>query len=101
MAKRPNTAHGDTRREKYAASPAEHTLAGRLEAVRLLLDQGRSREAQASLEALTKAARGDAGVLARARAALCEALRLEGRFNEALAAVAVCDSSERRPRLDP
>ena len=97
MAKRSNTAHGDARGEKYA--PADHTLAGRLEAVRLLLDEGRTREAESSLGALIKAARGDANLLARARAALSEALMLEGRFAEALAAIAVYESPEGRRHL--
>ncbi len=48
-----------------------------------------------------KAARGDANVLARARAALSEALTLEGRFGEALAAVAVYESPEARRQLSP
>ena len=46
MAKRSNTAHGDARGEKYAPAPADHSLAGRFESVRLLLDEGRSSEAE-------------------------------------------------------
>lgn len=67
MTKRSNTAHGETRGEKYAPVPADHSLAGRFESVRLLLDEGRSREAESILGALIKAARDDANQLARSR----------------------------------
>ena len=101
MAKRSNTAHGDARGEKYAPAPADHSPAGRLETVRLLLDEGRSREAESILGALIKSARDDANLLARARAALSDALMLEGRFADALGAIAVYESTEARRRLDP
>jgi DNA-binding NtrC family response regulator/tetratricopeptide (TPR) repeat protein len=101
MVKRSNTARGDARGEKYGQSPADNTPAGRLEAARELLDQNRSREAESSLTALIKSARGDARLLARARAALSEALTMEGRFNESLAAVSVYEQPESRAALDP
>jgi transcriptional regulator with GAF, ATPase, and Fis domain/Tfp pilus assembly protein PilF len=94
-------ARGGARGENYGpAEPGDHTPAGRLEAVRQLLDQGRSSEAESSLTALIKSARGDARLLARARAALSEALMMEGRFNEALAAVVMYEQPEARERLD-
>src|SRR5215212_7263814 len=71
MAKRSNMARGGARGENYGpAEPGDHSPAGRLEAVRLLLDQGRSHDAQTSLTALIKSARGDTRLLARARRAL-------------------------------
>src|SRR5689334_2807783 len=101
MSKRSNTARGDARGEKYGTgSAADNSPAARLEAARSLLDQGRSREAQSSLNALIKSARGDARLLARARVALSEALLMEGRFNETLAAVAMYEQPEARERLD-
>src|SRR5215212_2355505 len=97
MAKHSNMARG----ENYGpAEPGDRTPGGRLEAVRLLLDEGRSREAESGLTALIKSARGDARLLARARAALSEALMMEGRFNEALAAVVMYEQPEARERLD-
>jgi hydrogenase-4 transcriptional activator len=101
MSKRSNTACG-ARGENYGpASPADNSPAARLESARQLLDQGRSHEAESSLTALIKSARGDARLLARARAGLSEALMLEGRFSEALAAVAVYEPPESRAQLDP
>jgi transcriptional regulator with GAF, ATPase, and Fis domain/tetratricopeptide (TPR) repeat protein len=94
-------ARGGARGENYGpAEPGDHTPAGRLEAVRLLLDQGRSREAQSALNALIKSARGDARLLARARVALSEALMMEGHFGGALAAVAMYEQPEARAGLD-
>jgi hydrogenase-4 transcriptional activator len=104
MVNRSNIARGDARGEKHgptAAAAADNSPAGRLEAARLLLDQGRSREAVSGLSALIKSARGDARLLARARVALAEALQMEGRSGEGLAAVAVYEQPEARERLDP
>ena len=100
MVKRSNTASGDARGGKYNPSPGDNTPAGRLEAARQLLDQNRSREAESSLTALIKSARGDARLLARSRAALSEALTMEGRFSDALAAVSMYESPESRADLD-
>ena len=100
MAKRLNIARGDARGEKYGPAAADNSPVARLEAARLLLDQNRSREAETSLKSLIKSARGDARLLARSRAALSEALTMEGRFNDALAAVAMYESPEARGLLD-
>jgi len=102
MAKRSNMARGGARGETDGpAAPGDHTPAGRLEAVRQLLDQGRSREALSATNALIKSARGDSALLARARVALSEALIIEGHFGEALAAVAMYEQPEARASLDP
>jgi transcriptional regulator with GAF, ATPase, and Fis domain/Tfp pilus assembly protein PilF len=101
MSKRSNTARG-ARGENYGpVAPADNSPAARLEAARQLLDQGRSHEAESSLTALIKSARGDARLLARARVGLSEALMLEGRFSEGLAAVALYEPPESRAQLDP
>src|ERR1700750_2986784 len=97
MSKRSNTARGDARGENYGTgAAADNSPAARLEAARLLLDQGRSREAEASLTALITSARGDARLLASARVALSNALMMEGRFTEAHAAVALYEQPEAR-----
>ncbi len=101
MAKRSNMARGARGESQGPAEPGDHTPAGRLEAVRLLLDQGRSHEAESALTTLIKSARGDVRLLARARVALSEALMLEGRFSEALAVVAMYEPPEAREPLGP
>jgi transcriptional regulator with GAF, ATPase, and Fis domain/Flp pilus assembly protein TadD len=96
-----NTARG-ARGENYGpAAPADNTPSARLESARQLLDQGRSHEAESSLAALIKSVRGDASLLARARVGLSEALIMEGRAGEALAAIAAYEPPESRTRLDP
>jgi hydrogenase-4 transcriptional activator len=102
MANRSDIARGGARGERYGPSEAaDNSPSARLEAARRLLDQNRSREAESSLAALIKSARGDARLLARSRAALSEALTMEGRFTEALAAVSMYEQHEARARLDP
>ena len=83
------------------APAAREKHASRLEAIRLLLDSGRSREAEAQLTSLIKSARGDETLLAQARSVLAQARAMEGRFNDALAAIQPYAQPESRRRLDP
>jgi tetratricopeptide (TPR) repeat protein len=100
MGKRSNTSHGDAYGEKYEPAGGDRSLAAQLEAVRLLLDQGRSSEAESKLRALIKAARHDVLLLSRARAALSEAQMMEGRFTDALASIQMYESADVRRPLD-
>jgi hydrogenase-4 transcriptional activator len=77
------------------------TPAARLDAARLLLDRGLSREATTLLTELIKAACHDELLLAQARAALAEAHIMGGHYNDALAAVETYESPEARRGLDP
>ncbi|MCA1594637.1 MAG: sigma 54-interacting transcriptional regulator, partial [Acidobacteria bacterium] len=97
---RSNTARGDAHTGKQEPAGGGKSLAGQLEAARLLLDQGRSGEAESKLGALIKAARHDASLSARARGALSESLMMEGRFNDALASIQMYESPDARRALD-
>lgn len=67
----------------------------KLEAIRLLLDQGRAKEAQQLLAPMLtphKAQRGNAAILAKARCALSLSLEMQGRYRESLEAVAAYET---------
>ncbi len=103
MIKHSQTAHGGAHKERHeAAGGGDQTHAGQLEAARLLLDEGRSSEAVSVLNALVKNARGvgDASLPALARVALSEAQMMEGRFGDALASVAMYESTDARRALE-
>ncbi|HKS26219.1 MAG TPA: sigma 54-interacting transcriptional regulator [Pyrinomonadaceae bacterium] len=87
-------------RSRGRVSLTRESLAGELEAVRVLLDQGISSEAESRLAQLLRAARHDHSQLAMARCALSAALEMKGRYKEALDAVAMYESAEARARLD-
>ncbi|HEX8775811.1 MAG TPA: sigma 54-interacting transcriptional regulator [Pyrinomonadaceae bacterium] len=76
------------------------SLAGELEEIRLLLDQGRSTEVQSRITPLIVAARQDASLLAQARCALSMALEMQGRYKESLEAVRMYETPETRARVD-
>ena len=100
--KRSNTAQGgthDARREPSGIGD-DNSLAGQLEAARLLLDQGRSSEAESKLGAIVKAARGDESLIARARTAISEAQMMENRFSDALASLQMYEPASARAALD-
>ncbi|HEX8142217.1 MAG TPA: sigma 54-interacting transcriptional regulator [Pyrinomonadaceae bacterium] len=76
------------------------SLAGELEEVRLLLDQGRSTEVQSRITSLTVAARHDPSLLAQARCALSIALEMQGRYRESLEAIRMYEAPESRTHVD-
>src|SRR4051812_12187352 len=81
-------------------SPSAHNLVMRkLEKSRLLLDQGRSREAEANMTAAIKAAGGERTLAALARSVLSEALESQGRYQEAFEAVQMYEAPEARAEL--
>ncbi|MBC7929162.1 MAG: tetratricopeptide repeat protein, partial [Rubrivivax sp.] len=102
MTKRLNTTQGGahTGPRETAGVGDDKSPAGQLEAARLLLDHGRSSEAESKLGAIVKAARGDARLLARARVAVSEAQMMEGRFSDALASLQMYEPLLARNGLD-
>ena len=75
----------------------------KLEAVRLLLDQGRAKEAQQLLSTLLKPGkitRHSDSALAQARCALSLSLEMQGRYRESLEAVAAYETNDAREGLD-
>jgi DNA-binding NtrC family response regulator/tetratricopeptide (TPR) repeat protein len=70
------------------------------EAVRSLLDQGLSSEAERSSRALIKTARRSPALLARAHCYLSVALEMQGRYVESLEAVKTYEQPERQRDLD-
>jgi transcriptional regulator with PAS, ATPase and Fis domain/tetratricopeptide (TPR) repeat protein len=71
-----------------------------LDEVRSLLDQGLPTEAKDRLALLISNARNNPTVLALARCALSTALEQQGHYRDSLAAVAMYESPEGRPKLD-
>lgn len=84
--------------------PSSSNIAERkLEEIRLLLDQGRAKEAQQLLVPLLKPgknARYNDSTLAKARCALSLLLEMQGRYRESLEAVAAYETNEAREGLD-
>jgi tetratricopeptide (TPR) repeat protein len=73
----------------------------KIEESRLLLDEGRSREAEAKLTAALKAAGGQPTLVGLVRCVLSEALESQGRYSEAFEAVKLYEAPEARAELDP
>ncbi len=80
------------------ASP--EALAGDLEAVRGLLDQGLTTEARSRLSSLLTQTRTQPTLLAQARCALSIALEMQGQHRESLEVVALYEDPEPRAKLD-
>src|SRR5690349_2158605 len=70
------------------------------EAVRSLLDQGLSSEAERSSRSLIKTARRNPALLARAHCYLSVALEMQGRYLESLEAIKTYEMSESLKDLD-
>ena len=82
------------------ASASRDSPAGRLEEVRLLLDQGLSSEVQSRITSLLRTARADTSLTAKARCALSVSLEMQGRYRESLEAVSMYETPESRAGLD-
>src|SRR5689334_25171962 len=80
--------------------PTTESLMQELDEIRSLLDQGLSTEAKARLAIVISNARNHASVLALARCALSTALEQQGHYRDSLAAVAMYEAPETRPKLD-
>ncbi|HEV2763589.1 MAG TPA: sigma 54-interacting transcriptional regulator, partial [Pyrinomonadaceae bacterium] len=87
---------GDARGNEPTGAPAQE-----LEAARVLLDEGRSREAEARLSALVRSARREPEMLAQARCALSIVFQLQGRYHDSLEAVGPYEAAGAREALTP
>ena len=90
----------DARVRIRSRKPTPEGLMRELDEVRSLLDQGLSTEAKDRLALLINNARNNATVLALARCALSTALEQQGHYRDSLAAVAMYETPESRPKLD-
>jgi len=87
-------------RIRSRAKPTTESLMHELDEIRSLLDQGLPTEAKDRLALLISNARNNSTVLALARCALSTALEQQGHYRDSLAAVAMYESAETRPKLD-
>ena len=87
-------------RIRSRAKPTTESLMHELDEIRSLLDQGLPTEAKDRLALLISNARNNSTVLALARCALSTALEQQGHYRDSLAAVAMYESPETRPKLD-
>ena len=95
-----NLEHARARLRSRAARSSPESLAGDLEAVRGLLDQGLTTEARSRLNSLLAQTRTQPVLLAQARCALSIALEMQGEYRESLEAVAMYEDPEARDKLD-
>lgn len=92
--------HARVRLRTRAGKASPESVAGDLEAVRGLLDQGLTTEARSRLNSLLAQARTQPALLAQARCALSVALEMQGQYRESLDAVAMYEDAESRAKLD-
>ncbi|MFL6227207.1 MAG: sigma 54-interacting transcriptional regulator [Pyrinomonadaceae bacterium] len=89
----------EARREQVRVA-ARQTLGRDLEELRALLDQGASARVESRVASIMRAAKGEPSLLAKARCALSESLEMQGRYDEALAAIQMYEPPEGRVGLD-
>ncbi|MCA1641435.1 MAG: sigma 54-interacting transcriptional regulator [Acidobacteria bacterium] len=87
-------------RARTRAEATRRALEGEFETLRGLLDQGQSSEVVRRVNAMMRAARGDASLLARARCLLASALEMQGHYAESLDAVRAYETPAEREGLD-
>ncbi|HVG28794.1 MAG TPA: sigma 54-interacting transcriptional regulator [Pyrinomonadaceae bacterium] len=88
-------------RARSRAEATRRALEGEFEELRGLLDQGQSSEVVRRVNAMMRAARGDASLLASARCLLAAALEMQGHYGESLDAVRMYEGAAEREGLDP
>ncbi len=92
--------HARARLLSRGGKSSPESLAGDLEVVRGLLDQGLTIEARSRLNSLLSQTRNHPALLAQARRALSQALEMQGEYRESLDAVAMYEDPESRVKLD-
>jgi len=92
--------HARARLRSRGGKSSPEALAGDLEAVRGLLDQGLTTEARSRLNSLLSQTRNHPALLAEARCALSVALEMQGEYRESLDAVAMYEDPDTRAKLD-
>jgi len=95
-----NLEHARVRLRSRGGKASPEALAGDLEAVRGLLDQGLTTEARSRLSSLLTQTRTQPTLLAQARCALSIALEMQGQHRESLEVVALYEDPEPRAKLD-
>jgi len=95
-----NLEHARVRLRTRAGKSSPESLAGDLEAVRGLLDQGLTTEARSRLNSLLGQARNHPPLLAQARCSLSIALEMQAQYRESLDAVAMYEDAESRAKFD-
>lgn len=92
--------HARARLSSRGGKSSPESLAGDLEVVRGLLDQGLTKEARSRLNSLLAQTRNHPALLAQARCALSVALEMQGEYRDSLDAVAMYEDPESRAKLD-
>jgi len=92
--------HARARLRSRGGKSSPEALAGDLEAVLGLLDQGLTTEARSRLNALLAQTRNQPALLAEARCALSVALEMQGEYRESLDAVAMYEDPDTRAKFD-
>jgi DNA-binding NtrC family response regulator/tetratricopeptide (TPR) repeat protein len=95
-----NLEHARVRLRSRAGKASPETMAGDLEAVRGLLDQGLTTEARSRLNSLLAQTRTQPALLAQARRGLSIALEMQGQHRESLDAVAMYEDPAARAKFD-
>ena len=92
--------HARAQLRSRGGKSSPESLAGDLEAVRGLLDQGLTIEARSRLHSLLAQARNHPQLLAQARCALSIALEMQGHYRESLDAIAMYEDPEACAKFD-
>jgi hydrogenase-4 transcriptional activator len=92
--------HARARLRAPDAKSSPESLAGNLEVVRGLLDQGLTTEARSRLNSLLAQTRNHPALLAQARCALSVALEMQGEYRDSLNAVSMYEDLDTRAKLD-
>jgi transcriptional regulator with PAS, ATPase and Fis domain/tetratricopeptide (TPR) repeat protein len=92
--------HARARLRSRSGKASPELLAGDLEKIRGLIDQGLSGEARSQLNSLLANARNQPAILAEARRLLSIALEMQGQYRESLDAVAMYELPDTRAKFD-
>ncbi len=92
--------HARARLRSRGGKSSPESLAGDLEIVRGLLDQGLTTEARSRLNSLLAQTRNHPALLAQARCALSVALEMQGEYRDSLNAVSMYEDHDTRAKLD-
>jgi hydrogenase-4 transcriptional activator len=92
--------HARARLRSSGGKSSPESLAGDLEVVRGLLDQGLTTEARSRLNSLLSQTRNHPALLAQARCALSVSLEMQGEYRDSLNAVSMYEDPNTRAKLD-
>jgi DNA-binding NtrC family response regulator/tetratricopeptide (TPR) repeat protein len=92
--------HARARLRSSGGKSSPESLAGDLDVVRGLLDQGLTTEARSRLNSLLSQTRNHPALLAQARCALSVSLEMQGEYRDSLNAVSMYEDPDTRAKLD-